>query len=354
MLADAWGSFVPAALSGVCIGLIGVAYRLGQPRGLSPLDVLGACCVLGAAAYGVAFWSNGGHLADVPLSLWAWAIAAGLGQYVSVKLFGAALRIGPLAPAWCVVSLNFVPTMIYAAVFLSEKLVPVQYAAVVASVLCVVVASIRPGTVQGKPAQEARTCGNAGMPRKRVGGEGTGDAEQGTAGGGTEVACGTLAEAVDEGQSRSGGRLGRQVVYMGILGTIFVVGSLLSIAIRGVGAHRPILGETAYWQQSHFLLLMCYVVLLVCAFVDMWVGGRLAARPGMLAGLGTLAGIGSVGGLALLTCCSTSGMSFAIAGIAQILFVAVISVVAFGEKPTANWYGTIGLGVLAVTLANWG
>lgn len=294
-----------AALAGACIALIGVTYRLAQPRGLLPLDVLAVCCVLGAAIFGTAFWTSGGQVASMPASLWAWGLAAGLGQYGAVKLFGSALRFGPLAPAWCVVSLNFVPTMVYSAMFLSEQLLPLQYAAVAASALCVVVASIKP---------EPDGTTRAAWPVSP---------------------------------------LARQALYLAILAGIFLVGSLLSVAIRALGEQKATLGDTLGRQYGHFLLLQCYVVLMVCGLMDTALSGRLRTAPKALAALGLLAGIGSVSGLALLQLCASSTMAFPVASISQIVAVAVVSVLAFREKPTANWYGTIALGVLAVVLANW-
>ncbi len=298
-----------AALAGASIGLIAVAYRLGQPRGLLPLDVLAACCVLGTAVFGAAFWTSGGHLAAMPAGLWAWGLAAGLGQYAAVRLLGAALRFGPLAPAWCVVSLNFVPTMVYSAMFLSEKLLPLQYAAIAISVLCVVVASTKP-----QPGEDG--------PKR-------------------------------PGHALPAGGLARQAAYLAILVGIFVLGSLLPVALRALGEQRAALGDSLGRQCGHFLLLQSYTVLMVCGLVDTGLSGRLRASPRALAALGLLAGIGSVSGLALLSLCASSTMAFPVASIAQIVVVAVISVLAFGEKPTANWYGTIVLGVLAVALANW-
>jgi drug/metabolite transporter (DMT)-like permease len=294
-----------AALAGTSIGLIGVTYRLGQPRGLLPLDILAACCVLGTAVFGAAFWTSGGHVSAMPASLWAWGVAAGLGQYAAIKLFGSALRFGPLAPAWCVVSLNFVPTMVYAAMFLAEELLPLQYAAVAASALCVVVASIKP---------EAGGTARAAWPTNP---------------------------------------LARQSLYLAILAGIFLACSLLSISIRAVGEQKATLGEPLSRQYGHFLLLQCYVVMMVCGLLDTTLSGRLRTAPKALAALGLLAGIGSVCGLALLQLCSSSTMAFPVASIAQIVVVAVISVLAFREKPTATWYGTIALGLLAVVLANW-
>jgi hypothetical protein len=294
-----------AALSGASIGLIGVTYRLAQPRGLLPLDILGACCVLGTAVFGATFWTSGGHVPSMPASLWAWGLVAGLGQYAAVKLFGVALRYGPLAPAWCVVSLNFVPTMVYSAMFLSEELLPLQYAAVAASALCVVVASIKP-----EPGGTARAAWPV-------------------------------------------GRLARQSLYLAILVGIFVANSLLPVAIRELGEQKAALGELLGRQYGHFLLLQCYVVLMVCGLLDTALSGRLRASPKALALLGLLAGTGSVCGLALLQLCASSTMAFPVASISQIVMVAVISVLAFRERPTATWYGTIALGVLAVVLASW-
>lgn len=299
-------SFVLPALSGMSIALIGVAYRLGQARGVRPLEVLGACCLLGTAMFATSFAREGGRVADMPVSLWAWGLAAGLGQYAAVRLFGTALRYGPLAPAWCVVSLNFVPTMVYGAFFLSERLSILQYLGMAASVACVVVASM-------KPEPKSQTGPSSALPAM--------------------------------------GRSGR-LVYLAILATIFVVGSLLSIALRDVSEHKALLGTDLFARHKDFVLLLCYVTLMVCALLDAGLAGRLRTSPRTLAALGLLAGIGSVGGLSILSLCAGSAVAFAIAGIAQILAVALISVLAFREQPTANWYGTIALGVAAVALAS--
>ena len=69
--------------------------------------------------------------------------------------------------------------------------------------------------------------------------------------------------------------------------------------------------------------------------------------------LGLLTAAGSICGLGILNTCASSAIVFAVQGIVQIVVVAIISVLAFRERTSASWYGTIVLGVLAVTLANW-
>ena len=62
--------------------------------------------------------------------MWLWGILGGLGQYAAVKMLAGALRLGPLSPLWCMVSLAFVPTLVYSALFLGEGLKHLQYAAI--------------------------------------------------------------------------------------------------------------------------------------------------------------------------------------------------------------------------------
>jgi drug/metabolite transporter (DMT)-like permease len=73
-----------------------------------------------------------------------------------------------------------------------------------------------------------------------------------------------------------------------------------------------------------------------------------------LIGVAGLAGIGSVGGTFLTSLCAQlpAAQIFTVQGVSGIVTAALISVLAFGEPCTKAWYGTVGAGVLGVTLAN--
>jgi hypothetical protein len=307
-------SFVLPALAGVSLSLIAVAYRLGQPRNVTPLDLLGVCSVMGAAVFAALFVRTGVALASIPAQVWLWGVLAGLGQYAAVKMFAGAMRLGPLSPLWCMVSLGFIPTLVYSAAFLGEALRPLQYAAIAASILCVVAASAKPDPAGGPP------HGLAGLPA----------------------------------DGRAGWRTGPsgRLLYLVMLAAILLSNGVLPMSQRATNAHAQGL-DGAGAAYGHLLLLLCYFTLVVAAVLDAAVTKRPRGTAGDLVLLGLLTGVGSICGLALLNACASSAIVFAIQGIVQILVVAVVSLLAFGERTSPSWYGTIVLGVLAVTLANW-
>lgn len=302
-------SFVLPGLAGGSFSLIAVAYRLGLPRGVTPIQMLGVAAVAGAIVFGGLFGGTGMQMHNVPLSVWMWGILGGLGQYAAVRLFTTALRLGPLSPLWCVVSLAFIPTLAYSGVFLSETLRPLQYLAMITSVLCVIVASLSTGrdetsgsSPDAKPAKAQRNT----------------------------------------------------LLYLAVLATVFITNSLLAIGQRNLGAMRGACDAAAFRSYGHFLLVLAYLVLAIGVGVDLGLSRRSHGPWKAPILLGLLLAVGSMGGLALLNACSSSAIVFAVAGITQILIVAVISVAIFGERTTLSWYGTIILGVLSVVLANPG
>ena len=295
-------SFVLPALAGVSFSVIAVAYRLGQPRRIVPLDLLGICAAMGAAVFAVLFSRTGVPLAALPAHVWLWGILGGLGQYAAVKMLAGALRLGPLSPLWCMVSLAFVPTLVYSALFLGEGLKPLQYAAIAASVLCVFAASAKPdepGASQGRRSD-----------------------------------------------------LSARLLYLVLLVAILLTNSLLPIGQRVLNSRPSPLGDAGS-GHGHFLLLLCYLTLLLCAVLDAVLTGHTPASKRTWLLLGLLTAAGSICGLGILNTCASSAIVFAVQGIVQIVVVALISVLAFRERTSPSWYGTIMLGVLAVTLANW-
>ncbi len=306
-------TFILPALAGGGFSLVAIAYRLGQPRNIIPLDMLGICGAIGAVLF-AGLGMRIGSIADVPAQVWLWGLVGGLGQYVAIKMLGCALRIGPLSPLWCVLSLAFVPTLVYARVFLTEDLLPLQYLAIAASILCVLVASIR-------PAEDAAA---------------------------DEGAASTItAAAVRAARLRTG------LIYLALLLAIFMINSLLPIGQRVLGELKAADGRGFNLLYGHWFLATVYAMLAVCALLDAVATGRTQASRRALLALGVLAGAGSMSGLGLLNLCSSSAIVYAVAGITQILIVAVISVIAFGERTSATWYAALALGVLAVALANW-
>jgi hypothetical protein len=297
-----WESFVLPTLAGISFSVIAVAYRLGQSRGIAPLDLLGLCAAAGTAVFAVLFVRSGLPLGSLPIHLWIWGILGGLGQYAAVKMLAEGLRLGPLSPLWCMLSLAFVPTLVYSAMFLGEGLRPLQYAALAASILCVISASAKPE-----------------MP------------------------------GASSGRRQD---LPARLLYLVLLVAILVTNSLLPIGQRVLNAGTTAQGDSNP-GSGHFLLMLCYLTLMLSVALDAVLVKRTAFPRRTWLLLGLLTAAGSICGLGLLNMCASSAIVFAVQGIVSIVLVAVISVLAFRENTSASWYGTIVLGVLAVTLANW-
>jgi len=82
------------------------------------------------------------------------------------------------------------------------------------------------------------------------------------------------------------------------------------------------------------------------------------AKPnsiGDLIKIGSVAAIGSIVGMLLLgyAVALPAALVFTINGMVSILVGVTVSVIAFGEKRTKAWYGTIGFGILTVILINF-
>ncbi len=295
------------ALAGVSFSLVAVVFRLGASRGLEPLHLLGMGSVLGIAVFSILAWRGGIDLSALPPALWVLPVLAGVGQYVTLKLFAAGMRMGPISAVWCMVSLHFVPTLVFAAAFLSEDLLPLQYAGIGASVLCVLFASANVA-----PADDAATA--PALPRE-------------------------------------GWR--QRLLYLALLLTLLLTNSVLSISQRILGGWSDAGPDEAMRYHGHFLLALCYLTIAVLAAIDTVVLGHRLPSWKVTISLSLLLAAGSMCGLALLNACARSAVVFAVAGIMQILVVALVSVTAFRERTTPAWYATIISGVLAVLLGNW-
>ena len=81
------------------------------------------------------------------------------------------------------------------------------------------------------------------------------------------------------------------------------------------------------------------------------------AKPNSMVDLlkyGSIAAIGSIVGMLLLGFAAAlpAALIFTINGMVSILVGVIVSVLAFGEKKTRAWYGTVGFGIITVILIN--
>ena len=287
-----------AGLSGACFALIGIAYRLGQSRGLTPVRIAPVMALAGA----VFFCAGADALAAAPYWVWLVGASAGAGQYALLGLVRAALARGPLSPVWCAASLNFVGATVYARAVLGETLSWSQLAAVATGVACVLVA---------------------------------GRCEHAADGGRTDHA--------------PGGR-----AYVAMLLAIFLLNSMPPIAVKHLAALPLDDARTQMDAHGDALYVALYLALLAASLAKTALRGVRAVPVAGLATLGCLAAVGSIAGMACIAACASGSASavFTVSSSASILVAAVTSVTAFGERPTLAWAGMVALGVATVTLAN--
>jgi hypothetical protein len=303
--ASPWLLTMPVA-TGVGFALIAIAYRLGQTRGVGPPQIVLLISVAGAVYFGVAAWPL--DLAGLPPLVLAFGVVAGLGQYLGVKLIRPILDRGPLSPLWCAMSLYFLPASLYAYLVWGERIRAHQYAAIAAAVACVVIASIGQGRSAPSESDHAR-------PDRPV---------------------------------------RRKILYGLMLVGVLIFNSLMAVCIKDLGTRPAPEGGSYMDHHGHVMYLLFYVALGAAILPDLLItrAYRVPLRSALL--LGLLGSAGSIGGLMALRVCAAypAGVVFTIAGVTSILTVAVVSVLALGEKADATWYGTVATGVLAVILAN--
>jgi drug/metabolite transporter (DMT)-like permease len=295
-----------ALFSGIAFSVFGVTYRLGQDRRVSPPQIMLLVGLAGSAFFAADCW--GKPLGDVPADLWALALVAGAGQVLAVRLFGVALARGGLAGPWCAVSLPFVPTFLYGRFFLGGSISLLQALAMAAAGGCVLAASL-----QQKKRQAPETL----QPR------------------------------------RAG--FGAALAYFFLLLAMLIGNGLEGVAMaqrKLVLSSRP---ELEGITQSAMCLVLYGGITLGLLIVLGWSRTLRAPLKWWLV-LGAVSTVGSILGITSLFVSTAHGVSseigMTLSGIGQILTVALLAVSVFGEKADRLWLATVGLGVMAVVLAN--
>ena len=273
---------------------------MGQPAGILPLHIVVFLAGGGALFFGVRSW--GIPLRQVPLRVVIYGVGSGLSQFLLVRVIDEALKMGPLSPVWCALSLSIIPTIVFASVFLGEKLGRMQVLAMVSGVLCVLAAS----GAQQQPAGEARALANTWL------------------------------------------------AYVGVLLLIPTFNCISQIAIKDMN-HRPHRAGGRLIDHFNALFLMLMYLCLWLGAVAYLLATRNVNVPLMpTAGLGLLAAAGSISGMAALTACARlpAAILFTLSSVVSILATAIVSTSAFGEERSVCWFGTVGFAVLTVVLAS--
>jgi len=297
-----FAGFILAALSGLSLALIGVAFRLGQSKNVVPLHIATSIGICGALFFGAQMkWSL---MAEIPFFIYVMALIIALGQILAMELTKASLKRGPLSPVWCALNLNFLVVIIYAALVYGEAVRLFQALALLSGLMCVIAAS------------------NLGDAEKKDG---------------------------------SVVKLNDKILYAVMLILILISNSFVFLTIRDLGS-RLVPGYSLsylakYLPNIYFILYL--MMALVCGTVVSLQKVRPESR-GSLVKLGLMAGGGSIAGLFLLSLCASypAAFVFTVNGMITILAGTLASVFFFGEKRSTAWYLTIAFGVLAVILAN--
>ncbi len=306
---SSFGLMLLAALSGVCLSLIGVAFKIGQGRGVIPLHISMCMGIAGAIVFGSQMdWHNLGVL---PLFVWGMVLLTTLGQLLAMHLVKICLRMGPLSPLWAAMNLTFLPVILYSALFLSESIRIMEMAAIFAGILTVVFAS---QTTGGPSAGEGETAAKHGMKTK--------------------------------------------LTYSLLLVLVLMGNSLVFIVIKDLGTRTVAPGSGGTWLAMYIapIYFLMYASLALFSGAASWMQKARPDRVRDLVMLGALAAAGSIAGLVLLKISIPlpAALVFTLSGVMTIVSGAVASVVFFREPVFWAWYGTVGFGVLAVLLANLG
>lgn len=293
-----------AVLSGLCFAAMGVAYRLGQGRGITPLQILFWASIVGIVFFGartpIVSWTA------APRVVWIWAILGGFSQYLGLHLAAKALRLGPLSPYWCATNLTFLITALVATFFWDEPITLLQ----------------RLGLASGISAVLAG------------------------------VWSATPATGIDRQTAPAG--WGHRMDYAFTLCLLMLINSLMPIAVKALSREVLSTGGDVLSQFSGVFTTVVYASLWLGMAVDMVLRSAWRRPDLRLIGLAALAGGGSVSGFLLWCLCATlpAAVLFTLSSIATIVGAGLVSVILFREKASAFWFLMMGLAVLTVLLLN--
>ncbi|MCK4641930.1 MAG: hypothetical protein KAU06_11370 [Candidatus Marinimicrobia bacterium] len=302
-----YGAVMLAVLSGVGFGLIGITFRMGQSRNVIPLHISMCMGIAGCVFFGIQV--NWQSFFSLPLLAVLLPVISAFGNLASMHFTKVSLSRGPLSPLWCAMNLTFLIVVIYSAFAFSETILPFQFAALVAGILCVIFAS----NLGNQPDTEKK-----GPKPERSGKD--------------------------------------KFIYAGSLLIVLLGNSTAFVIIKDLGTRLiPGSAELTYlveYRSSIFFLM--YSSMAITCLVLVLIQKAKPNKIGDLIRLGTLAAGGSIVGMFLLGLAAAlpAALIFTINGMIAILIGVIASVVAFGEKRTPAWYGTVGFGILAVILAN--
>jgi hypothetical protein len=267
--------------AGASFAAIGIAYQAAQKRGVGPIRLLGLLAWVGTAFF-VVKCALGGVGDGRGMLL---GIATGLGQYLTVRLMGRAMRLGPFSPIWCMLSLQFVPVALYAALIQQQQQGVGQWVGVGAAVLCCLLAA---AGVKSDPSTSQQP------PR---------------------------------------------VTYAILLLLILFINAMPNITIQARGSSDSSL--------NGFFLCMYAAMALTCS-LDGLVAGELASSIKRAWIPGVFGAAGSVSGLLSLAASPARPSTFLISSIVSLLLPMLAAVLFYSERAGLRWVATMALGLAAI------
>lgn len=290
--------------AGVAFSLVGVAYRLGQNRGVPTTAVFAMMTLAGTVFFGLQVPSD--QWRDVPATLVLIGVLGGLSQYIVMLLAAEMLRRGPLTAMWCAVNLGFLVNIVYARVFLAEPILPLHVLAMTAGAACVLAAarSQRPAPLADGPSDLAAAR-----------------------------------------------RHGSAAVYALLFVSLLMLNTVYPTGLKHLNA-RPLEGRLSLVMQRQAYLAIGYPVMLACSAVHTLIRTGPRAWAGWGLSIGALAAVGSVVGSACMAVFTQlpAANGFTTSSAVSILSAAIFGAMLFGERRSRAWYATIAFALAAVGL----
>lgn len=298
--------YIPlAVISGAAFALLALSYRIAQPRGVSAIHIIAIVCLVGAAFFAVLCARNPAPPPPAWVLLLACSMA--LSQYGILLLVPRALALGPVSALGCVLSMAFLPVIVYAHFAFGDRVTTMQWSAFPLALGCIAAASFTSGGLRG--------------PMERM--------------------------------SLAALRPGVSVLYPLILLVVFLGNSAPFVAFKELGAHPSALGGSVMDRFGETYFLTFYSAL-GCA-TALHVLLRRAWPPSTKAwlGLGLLGAVGSVVGIACLklAVAGPTASIFMLNNVTTVVVTAVAAAIFFGEGRSLAWFLTVGCGLAAVVLA---
>lgn len=299
--------YIPLAIiSGAGFALLALSYRIAQPRGVSAIHIIAMVCPAGAAYFAVLCAANPAP----PPPAWVLLLACSMAlcQYIIILLVPKALELGPVSALGCVLSMAFLPVIVYAHFAFGDSVTGMQWAAFPLAVGCIAAASFTSGGVRRAEEPQALP-----VPRQGV----------------------------------------SRLQYPLILLVLFLGNSAPFVAFKELGAQPSSLGGSIMDRFGETYFLTFYSALGCATALHVLLRRAWPASTKAWLGLGLVGAIGSVVGIACLkfAVAGPTASIFMLNNVTTVVVTAVAAAIFFGEGRSLAWFLTVGCGLAAVILA---